>query len=51
MKIEFFSTAEELKTDRVLRKHDKKELIAQKNAARSINRIRVSNLTPGTSYK
>tara|TARA_B100000609_G_scaffold153002_1_gene124339 strand:- start:83 stop:235 length:153 start_codon:yes stop_codon:yes gene_type:complete len=27
----------------------KKELIAQKKAARAINRIRVSNMTPGTS--
>lgn len=43
MKIEFFSSAEELKADRVPRKYSKKELIAQKNAARAINRIRVDN--------
>ncbi|MEQ8562107.1 MAG: hypothetical protein RLO17_14180 [Cyclobacteriaceae bacterium] len=43
MKIEFFSTAEELKADRVPRKYAKKELIAQKNAARAINRIRLNN--------
>ncbi|MEO9484060.1 MAG: hypothetical protein ABJG47_11460 [Ekhidna sp.] len=44
MKIEFFSTIEDLKADRVPRKYSKKELIAQKNAARAINKIRVDNL-------
>lgn len=44
MKIEVFSSIEELKADRVPRKYTKKELIAQKNAARAINKIRVKNL-------
>ncbi|NQZ76778.1 MAG: hypothetical protein HRT61_11870 [Ekhidna sp.] len=44
MKIEFFSTIEDLKADRVPRKYSKEELIAQKNAARAINKIRVENL-------
>lgn len=44
MKIEVFSSAEELKADRVPRKYTKKELIAQKSAARAIHRIRVNNL-------
>ncbi len=36
MKLEVFSSVEELKADRVPRKYSKKELIAQKNAARAI---------------
>jgi len=44
MKLEVFSSVEELKADRVPRKYSKKELIAQKNAARAINKIRVDNL-------
>lgn len=44
MKIEFFSSVEELKADRVPRRYTKKELIAQKNAVRTIHRIRINNL-------
>ena len=44
MKIEIFSNIEELKADRVPRQYTKKELIAQINAVRAINKIRVNSL-------
>ena len=43
MKIEIFSSIEELKADRIARQYSKEELIAQKNAARAIHRIRIDN--------
>lgn len=45
MKIEIFSSIEELKADRVERHYSKDELIAQKNAARAIHRIKIINET------
>ena len=51
MKVEVFSSIEELKSDRVSRKYSKRELIAQKNAARSINKIRIDNLKRSTIVK
>lgn len=43
MKIEVFTSIDELKADRVARNYSKKELIAQKNAARAINKIRIND--------
>ncbi|WP_462251142.1 hypothetical protein [Ekhidna sp.] len=49
MKIEIYSSIEELKADRIPRNYSKQELIAQKNAARAIHRIRINNISEETN--